>query len=167
MKPTFLTTLIVAATLLAAPVANACPECWWEPPPSFHDRDTGWMQSMPSMRRHHYVMDRGLPDAYRSLTNPLKASVETLTDGERLYQSSCASCHGVKGSGDGPAADALTPQPANLRHLARMSMMANDAYLYWTIAEGGEPVKTDMPAFKDTLSNDEIWSIIHYVRRGL
>lgn len=167
MKPMFLTILVVAAALLAAPEANACPECWWEPPANWQERERGWMQSMPSMRRHHYVMDRGLPEPYRNLTNPLTTSPESIATGERLYQTSCASCHGAQGRGDGPAADALTPQPANLRHLARMSMMANDAYLYWTIAEGGQPVETDMPAFKEALSSDEIWSIIHYVRRGL
>ena len=167
MKPTFLTILTAATTLLAAPAANACPESWWEPPQSFHDRDTGWMQSVPSMRRHHYVVDRGLPEAYRKLTNPLQASVETMTVGEGLYQSWCASCHGEEGSGDGPDADALIPKPANLHHLSQMAMMANDAYLYWTIAEGGQPVKSDMPGFKETLSTKDIWRVIHYVRRGL
>ena len=54
-----------------------------------------------------------------------------------------------------------------LRHLGRMSMMANDAYLYWTIADGGNPIDTDMPAFNESLSEDEIWSVILYLRRGL
>jgi hypothetical protein len=71
------------------------------------------------------------------------------------------------GRGDGPASEALRRQPANLRHLARMSMMANDAYLFWTIAEGGGPVGTDMPAFKEALSTEEIWSVIQYLRRKL
>ena len=47
-------------------------------------------------------------------------------------------------------------------------MMTSDAYLYyWTIAEGGQPVDTDMPAFKETLSSNEIRSIVSYVRNGL
>jgi mono/diheme cytochrome c family protein len=48
-----------------------------------------------------------------------------------------------------------------------MSMMANDAYLYWTINDGGKPIDTDMPAFDESLSDDEIWSVILYLRRGL
>lgn len=45
--------------------------------------------------------------------------------------------------------------------------MAGDEYLYWTIAEGGEPLNTAMPAFKRMLEQDEIWRIIVYLRRGL
>jgi mono/diheme cytochrome c family protein len=33
---------------------------------------------------------------------------------EARYQRFCASCHGVDGRGDGPAAGALTPQPTDL-----------------------------------------------------
>lgn len=32
----------------------------------------------------------------------------------RLYSTLCASCHGVGGHGDGPAADALSPRPSDL-----------------------------------------------------
>ena len=32
--------------------------------------------------------------------------------GQRIYQSNCASCHGPRGMGDGPAAVSLTPKPA-------------------------------------------------------
>jgi mono/diheme cytochrome c family protein len=38
----------------------------------------------------------------------------TADDGADLYQTHCASCHGVEGRGDGPAATALTPPPTNL-----------------------------------------------------
>lgn len=35
-------------------------------------------------------------------------------EGARLYQTLCASCHGVTGGGDGPAAGALTPPPTDI-----------------------------------------------------
>ncbi|MBY0278072.1 cytochrome c [Candidatus Binatia bacterium] len=35
-------------------------------------------------------------------------------EGARLYETLCASCHGVKGAGDGPAAGALDPPPTDL-----------------------------------------------------
>ena len=38
--------------------------------------------------------------------------------GKRLYLSYCASCHGMRGEGDGPVARALTTPPANLRLLS-------------------------------------------------
>ena len=49
--------------------------------------------------------------------------------------------------------------------MIRMPMMA-DEYLLWAISEGGAPFGTDMPAFKDALSQDEIWQIIAYMRAG-
>ncbi|HZP42239.1 MAG TPA: cytochrome c [Candidatus Binatia bacterium] len=34
--------------------------------------------------------------------------------GEALYRRYCASCHGLEGRGDGPAAGALSPKPTDL-----------------------------------------------------
>lgn len=122
---------------------------------------------MHSMVRHQYVMREGLPDAYREFTNPLTVSDSVLANGQRVYTATCSSCHGETGAGDGPAGEALDPRPSNIQRLPRMPMMSSDAYLYWTIAEGGEPVQTGMPAFRQTLSSDDIWSVILYVREGL
>jgi len=33
--------------------------------------------------------------------------------GKKLYSNKCQICHGVKGDGNGPAASALSPRPAN------------------------------------------------------
>jgi mono/diheme cytochrome c family protein len=48
-----------------------------------------------------------------------------------------------------------------------MPMMRNDRYLVWAISEGGAPFGTQMPAFKDTLSAEEIWSVVRFLRAGL
>jgi mono/diheme cytochrome c family protein len=39
-------------------------------------------------------------------------------EGYPLYQRFCASCHGVHADGRGPRAAAMSPPPADLRHLA-------------------------------------------------
>jgi mono/diheme cytochrome c family protein len=39
--------------------------------------------------------------------------------GAEMYKEYCASCHGVTGKGDGPAAPALKSQPADLTTIAR------------------------------------------------
>ncbi len=44
--------------------------------------------------------------------------------------------------------------------------MAVDEYLLWTISEGGKPFETDMPAFKDVLTPEEIWQVIAFMRAG-
>lgn len=41
--------------------------------------------------------------------------------GAAMYRAYCASCHGVRGKGDGPAAPALKQRPADLTTLAKQS----------------------------------------------
>lgn len=40
------------------------------------------------------------------------------TDGQEMFTNYCAPCHGRTGKGNGPAAAALTPRPADLTTLA-------------------------------------------------
>jgi mono/diheme cytochrome c family protein len=40
-------------------------------------------------------------------------------DGKTMFRTYCATCHGIGGKGDGPAADALKKRPADLTQLAR------------------------------------------------
>ena len=63
--------------------------------------------------------------------------------------------------GDGPAATSLDPAPAPVAHT---STMLSDSYLYWRIAEGGMMFQSTMPAWKSTLSDDEIWALVGYLR---
>jgi mono/diheme cytochrome c family protein len=44
--------------------------------------------------------------------------------------------------------------------------MAVDEYLLWTISEGGKPFGTAMPTFKDTLTKEQIWKVIAFMRAG-
>jgi mono/diheme cytochrome c family protein len=44
---------------------------------------------------------------------------------------------------------------------------AMDAFTYWTIAEGGAQFGTAMPAFKATLSKDDIWAVTAYIQARL
>jgi mono/diheme cytochrome c family protein len=41
----------------------------------------------------------------------LKSSPELVAKGKSIFSINCASCHGVNGKGDGPAASALNPKP--------------------------------------------------------
>ena len=124
-----------------------------------------WMGRGASMVRHMYYMHNGIPSKYRGKVNPLPASPENVRDGATLYADNCASCHGARGFGDGEAGKDLNPRPANLAYMLRMPML-NDEYLFWTTSEGGAPLGSEMPAFKDTLSEEEIWKIVAAMRAG-
>jgi mono/diheme cytochrome c family protein len=115
-----------------------------------------------AMQRHRQAMMGGLPATYRGLSNPLPSNSRVLSDGEALYRTNCAACHGNTGDGNGPAAAGMSPPPANLRGLSTRPM-ASDGYLMWAISEGGAGLGTAMPAFKGTLSQTERWKIIRYL----
>jgi mono/diheme cytochrome c family protein len=47
--------------------------------------------------------------------------VQVERDGRAVYLGDCAACHGTKGRGDGPVAQALKQEPADLTSLAERS----------------------------------------------
>ncbi len=114
--------------------------------------------------RHHHVMRNGIPAPYRGKVNPLRPTPEVLERGRTLYRQHCAVCHGPAGRGDGPAAAGLDPRAADIARSVKMPM-ASDAYLFWTLAEGGVPVGSAMPPFRGALDEDAIWSLIHHLRQ--
>lgn len=111
----------------------------------------------------HGMMMGGLPQEYQGLVNPLAESQANIKAGEGIYLQQCSSCHGVTGQGDGPAAAALNPKPANLDWVVDMPMM-RDAMLYWSISEGGKEIGSAMPAFKEILTEQERWLVITYMQ---
>ena len=86
-------------------------------------------------------------------TTPLAAR------GAEIYKSTCASCHGDRGAGDGPAAPGLDPPPANLSdHAALADASPQDFYRRITIGVAG----TAMPGYETTLSADDRWAVAVY-----
>jgi len=120
-----------------------------------------------SAARHHQAMMGGAPTPYATVRNPAPITFATLARGASVYGQNCAACHGSSGHGEGEAGKGLSPPPANLAWVSQMPMSRWDAYMYWTIAEGGQAFGTAMPSFKDTLPKSDIWAVIGYVQRGL
>lgn len=130
-----------------------------------HGHGGGMMGS--SAARNRVAMSGGVPAPYRNVSNPLPRTAATIERGAAVYSANCASCHGATGLGDGPAAQELSPRPANLAWLSQMPMSRWDPFMYWTIAEGGSQFSTAMPGFKGSLSKDEIWAVTAYIQAHL
>jgi len=117
----------------------------------------------PRAARHREFMQAGVPLEYRSRRIPYPQAKMVIDDGGRLYKRHCASCHGSKGAGDGEAGRDLTPSPAFLAYLIKRPRSV-DEYLLWTISEGNDHFGSEMPTFKDALTEEEIWQIVAYMR---
>lgn len=97
----------------------------------------------------------------RKEKNPLSASPDALADGRDAFAHYCIACHGVDGQNTGvPFADKMSPPVPSLASTEVQSY--TDGQLKWVIDNGIWP--SGMPGSKGTLSDDEIWSIVVYLR---
>ncbi|HET6607034.1 MAG TPA: CopD family protein [Rhodopila sp.] len=97
-------------------------------------------------------------------TSPTGFSTDSIVRGQHLYPANCASCHGLDGRGDGPAAAGLSDRPADLT--AAHVLAHPDGELIWWLEHGmpdseGRPA---MPGFAGGLPERDLWSLIDYVR---
>ncbi|MBN8555440.1 MAG: cytochrome c/FTR1 family iron permease [Deltaproteobacteria bacterium] len=83
----------------------------------------------------------------------------SLTKGKNLFVANCTSCHGVTGHGDGPAAVALNPKPANFHDDELMQSVS--AFKAFNVIKVGIP-GTGMAPFP-ALSEEDIWNLSFYL----
>ena len=78
--------------------------------------------------------------------------------GRVIYSTICIRCHGVEGKGDGQMK--FTPPVADLTSSAVVGKL--DARLFKSVHDG-KP-NTAMGAWRESLTDDEIWDVLAYVR---
>ncbi|MCH9758987.1 MAG: cytochrome c [Proteobacteria bacterium] len=93
-------------------------------------------------------------------------SAAQVAAGEAVFTKNCLVCHGVNGEGTAnwqkPNADGTYPPPP-LNGTAH-TWHHPFSVLKQTIKKGGVPLGGQMPAFEDTLSDEEIENVIFYVQ---
>jgi mono/diheme cytochrome c family protein len=93
--------------------------------------------------------------------NPLKPDEKTLAAGKAVFKQKCQKCHGPGGLGDGPDADPDAAPDMDLTNPKRAERNT-DGVVFYTVLNGrGRP---KMPAFKDELSEEQIWQVVTYVQ---
>ncbi len=95
----------------------------------------------------------------------LLAAPPALADGASTFASYCATCHGAGGKGDGAAAAALDPKPANLT-AAEFWTTRTVAGVTKVIKEGGAASGKSavMPAWGASLSDAQIAEVVAYIQ---
>jgi putative copper export protein/mono/diheme cytochrome c family protein len=97
-------------------------------------------------------------------TSPTGFAAASIAHGQALFPQNCAACHGADGEGYGPAAASRRIKPANLTqpHLWEHS----DGEMFWFLTHGFDDPEGGlaMPGFALSLSADDRWALIDYVR---
>ncbi|MBL4614008.1 MAG: c-type cytochrome [Magnetovibrio sp.] len=83
-----------------------------------------------------------------------------LEKGEKVFQLSCAPCHGKNGDGDGPRAYFIFPKPENFTS-KRARAELNRPHLFSSISDG--IVGTVMPSWSKVLSDQQMADVAEYV----
>jgi mono/diheme cytochrome c family protein len=97
----------------------------------------------------------------RGAKNPAGATPETIAEGRESFSHYCAACHGLDGQNTGvPFAERMSPPVPKLSSKAVQEY--SDGQLKWIIDNGIFP--SGMPASKGILTDDEVWSIVVYIR---
>jgi len=101
---------------------------------------------------------RGIPAAQPvSLIQPA-LFIQSLDQVKETFTGLCVPCHGTQGKGDGPAAIAFNPKPADFTN-AELWKDRTDAALITSITGGVRM----MPAFGDQLSQEQIEALVNYI----
>ena len=99
-----------------------------------------------------------------AFVNPNRATLASLKNGEEIFQTTCAACHGPTGGGDGPIAAPngpiagvlpIGPGPMGFS----LATGLTDGHIYSTISLG----RGRMPSYK-RISPESRWDIVNYIR---
>jgi mono/diheme cytochrome c family protein len=134
--------------LVGVPLAVVIAGCKADPPGRLETAVVTWAK--------HRVLVHN-----KSQKNPIADGAAAIADGKEAFSHYCVACHGLDGQNTGvPFAERMSPPVPSLAGNDVQSY--SDGQLKWIIDYGIWP--SGMPGSKNTLSDDEIWSIVIYLR---
>jgi len=105
------------------------------------------------------------PADFKDKKNALDGNAEAIAKGKSTFASTCTSCHGAEADGNCDAGKMLNPPAGNLRSADFQKM--SDGYIFWRISKGGTGANisgSTMQAFDATLTEDQRWQLVAYLR---
>jgi mono/diheme cytochrome c family protein len=93
----------------------------------------------------------------RRLASPLAFTPEVIGEGRKHYLRLCQNCHGK----DGRALESVDFEATDLTQPDRYRHGSTDGDLFYSTKEGAG---NDMPAFKDKLTDQQVWEVVWFLR---
>ncbi len=144
--------VIGAAALIILGVAALL----WHAPAMFKADPPGRFETWATTAAKHHIAIGN-----RNEKNPLADTAQTQADGKEAFTHYCVACHGMDGQNTGvPFAEHMSPPIPSLASPEVQSY--TDGQLKWVLDYGIWP--SGMPGSKGTLNDDELWSIVIYLR---
>ena len=107
------------------------------------------------------MRDMAIPSRYKTMTNPIAATPDVLSEAKAHWADHCAVCHANNGTGDTMFGTRLYPRPPDMR--LRDTQQMSDGQLYYTIKNGVR--LSGMPAFGEPGDNDlATWRLVSFIR---
>jgi mono/diheme cytochrome c family protein len=119
--------------------------------------EPGHIETYLATKAKHIFAGRGSRDAIPPPPSNLKASIE---EGEKLFGTECAACHGLDGHKPTDAGRWMYPRAADLT--SREVQQYSDRELFWIVKNGIR--FSGMPAFGKVETDEHIWDLVHYAR---
>jgi mono/diheme cytochrome c family protein len=101
-----------------------------------------------------------IPRTDRSLDNPAADTPVNVSQGRTLFLINCSYCHGASATANTPVAKGLYPPAVSL--LSPRVRGMTDGEIHWIDGHGIS--FTGMPSFGDTLSSEQRWQIVLFIR---
>lgn len=98
-----------------------------------------------------------VPAEFKNKANPVKVTAASIADGKEAYKK-CSGCHGKAGLGDGPKGKTLDTFPGDFTLASFQNQ--TDGEQFWRTKTG----RDEMPGYKGKLTDEEIWSVVNYMR---
>lgn len=115
------------------------------------------MENYLATSARHLLLRRGSREAIPPGPANLSASIE---EGDKLYGTDCAACHGLDGHKPTDAGRWMYPRAADLA--SREVQHYSDRELFWIVRNGIR--LSGMPAFGKVETDEHIWNLVNYIR---
>ncbi|MGO8792945.1 MAG: cytochrome c [Terriglobia bacterium] len=103
--------------------------------------------------------DLVIPMEAENLKNPLTSDEQVVSQGQQIYEQSCAICHGNDGHGQTTLGQGMYPPALDLTspHVQHW----NDSEMYWIIQNGVR--MTGMASWKGAINPTDTWKLVIFV----